>query len=324
MEIIVGEVGISSPIVSGNTEEVPVSVSVSGINATVTKADFRATGPEVTFTIIKGTFHVKGYQPDGDSIRFKANRKGAWKNFAWHTDYGKAVLKKQLRLEAIDAMEVHYNDHHQPLAMAIAATGKLLNLLGITGVQYGMTKRKIIAARDGAEGYIATNGVDEYDRPVCLLFPTDSKLRDGARMKTKDLPMNECINLVLCREGLVYPTFYTTTDSMVADIFTKATREARNAGRGLWIAEHTRDFTLWNLESVYDDYFIFPKLFRRLVDYFETFADFDGLASFLREKEDVLYLRDGTESRLDRLIEISDRRIRCNAMVEDIFFVPKG
>ena len=30
------------------------------------------------FHIIRGTFHVKGYSPDGDSIRFKADNKSHW------------------------------------------------------------------------------------------------------------------------------------------------------------------------------------------------------------------------------------------------------
>ena len=32
----------------------------------------------MSFTLIKGTFHVKGYSPDGDSIKFKASRTSNW------------------------------------------------------------------------------------------------------------------------------------------------------------------------------------------------------------------------------------------------------
>ena len=35
------------------------------------------------FQIIKGKFHVKGYQPDGDSIRFEAENPAHWDAFAW-------------------------------------------------------------------------------------------------------------------------------------------------------------------------------------------------------------------------------------------------
>ena len=30
------------------------------------------------FVVIKGTFHVVGYSPDGDSVRFMADDKGLW------------------------------------------------------------------------------------------------------------------------------------------------------------------------------------------------------------------------------------------------------
>ena len=32
----------------------------------------------MSFTLIKGTFHVVGYSPDGDSIRFKADNEKQW------------------------------------------------------------------------------------------------------------------------------------------------------------------------------------------------------------------------------------------------------
>jgi len=30
------------------------------------------------FVVIKGTFHIEGYSPDGDSVRFKADNKEHW------------------------------------------------------------------------------------------------------------------------------------------------------------------------------------------------------------------------------------------------------
>lgn len=35
------------------------------------------------FKIIKGKFHVKGYQPDGDSIHFEADNPAHWDSFDW-------------------------------------------------------------------------------------------------------------------------------------------------------------------------------------------------------------------------------------------------
>jgi len=36
----------------------------------------------MSFTLIKGTFHVLGYSPDGDSIRFKAKDASLWKKLS--------------------------------------------------------------------------------------------------------------------------------------------------------------------------------------------------------------------------------------------------
>ncbi len=62
------------------------------------------------FQIIKGTFHVRGFQPDGDSIRFKPERPSAWEALTWPRSKPKSRRRNpaiQLRLEGIDALEIH-------------------------------------------------------------------------------------------------------------------------------------------------------------------------------------------------------------------------
>jgi len=73
------------------------------------------------YKIVAGTFHVKGFQPDGDSIRFQATNPGNWDFFQWQTEADKLSKKKQLRVESIDALETHYQGYHQPRSFAIAA-----------------------------------------------------------------------------------------------------------------------------------------------------------------------------------------------------------
>lgn len=45
----------------------------------------------MSFILIKGTFHILGKEPDGDSVRFKANNKAHWKKLT--TEDGKPVTK---------------------------------------------------------------------------------------------------------------------------------------------------------------------------------------------------------------------------------------
>ena len=51
------------------------------------------------YKIIAGTFHVKGFQPDGDSIRFQAKDPANWDFFEWETPKDKKEQRKQLRVE---------------------------------------------------------------------------------------------------------------------------------------------------------------------------------------------------------------------------------
>ena len=270
--------------------------------------------------IIKGTFHVKGYQPDGDSIRFKADRDSNWTFFPG----ADAEKKKQLRIEAIDALETHYNGYHQPMPFAIAALEKLLSLLGITNVKYSLSVTTIVAANDGKPGFIASTGMDNYKRPISFLFPANAPLTDGAVIDISQLPLEQSINYLLLREGLVYPTFYTTTELSVVDKFRIATQRARIGGRGLWAIDRTPDFTIWDTRTIQDEVLILPKLFRRLVGFFDRYQDFAELSGYMVKQQDSLQLVDDPKPRsLASLMSIRGRRLKLKTPVEDILFSPK-
>jgi len=67
------------------------------------------------YTLIKGTFHVVGQSPDGDSIKFRANNPARWDSLVTeHRERLNANLEKedgvlQLRLQGVDALETHYS-----------------------------------------------------------------------------------------------------------------------------------------------------------------------------------------------------------------------
>ena len=44
------------------------------------------------YKVIAGTFHVKGFSPDGDSIRFQATDQSHWEFFTW-----KGVARGEVR-----------------------------------------------------------------------------------------------------------------------------------------------------------------------------------------------------------------------------------
>ena len=276
------------------------------------------------YKVIAGTFHIKGFQPDGDSIRFQATNQANWDFFTWETEADKNTKKKQLRVEAIDALETHYEGYHQPRAFALAALESLLDLLQITSVTYSLSLTQIVDANDGKSGFIASATTDRFGRPISYVFPKTAPLIDGAVMDSSQLPVEESINFQLAREGLVYPTFYTTTDRLFAEKIRAVVARARKTKRGIWSIDRTSDFTLLDIRTLQEDNLIMPKLFRRLVAFYDNYSDFGKLADYMKKQRDNLVLWDGTKKKsLADLMTFNGRRMRMKTPVEDILFSPK-
>jgi hypothetical protein len=118
------------------------------------------------YILIKGTFHVVGYSPDGDSLMFKAKNPARWDKIV--TDHREVLEEKltqesgalQLRLQGIDALETHYSpgrlatpsnlkhkegedvekpspgDHKQPEYLAKRAAEELMAMLGVKKAEW--------------------------------------------------------------------------------------------------------------------------------------------------------------------------------------------
>lgn len=276
------------------------------------------------YKVVAGTFHVKGFQPDGDSIRFQANDQANWDFFQWETEADKLTKKKQLRVESIDALETHYEGYHQSRAFAIAALELLLDMLNIKSVTYSLSMTQIVDADDGKAGFIASASTDRFGRPVSYVFPKSAQLIDGAIMDSDTLPIEDSLNFQLAREGLVYPTFYTTTDRVFAEKIRAVVTRARKTKRGIWSIDRTPDFTLLDIRTLQEDVLVMPKLFRRLVSFFDNYSDFGKLGEYMTKQRDNLVLWDGTKKKsLADLMKISGRRLQMKTPVEDILFSPK-
>lgn len=276
------------------------------------------------YKVIAGTFHIKGFQPDGDSIRFQATNQANWEFFTWATEADKNSKKKQLRIETIDALETHYEGYHQPRTFALAALESLLELLQIDSVTYSLSLTQIVDANDGKAGFIASATTDRFGRPVSYVFPKTAPLTDGAIRDSSELPVEESINFQLAREGLVYPTFYTTSDRVFAEKIRAVVARARKTKRGIWSIDRTSDFTIWDIRTLQEDILILPKLFRRLIGFFENYSEFDKLTDYMKKQRDNLVLWDGTKKKsLADLMTFKDRRIKMKTPVEDILFSPK-
>ena len=85
------------------------------------------------YTLIKGTFHVVGFSPDGDSMMFKAANPAHWSKLGdENRDVFAAKLAAsengavQLRLQGIDALETHYSP--EPLMTPADVKGRETSL----------------------------------------------------------------------------------------------------------------------------------------------------------------------------------------------------
>src|SRR5690349_1051786 len=133
------------------------------------------------FTVIKGTFHVVGYSPDGDSIRFQADNAANWLKLGCPLVGLNSRDHAQLRLEGIDTLETHYQNFAQPPKFPKDAMDKLLSLLGITNSDWDiMAKDPVIkSANDNTPGYILVRQADKYNRPISFVFAGETDLKDG-------------------------------------------------------------------------------------------------------------------------------------------------
>ncbi len=277
------------------------------------------------YKIIEGTFHVKGYAPDGDSIRFRAKNQANWNFLNFPSAAGKKRLFHQLRVEAIDSLETHYEGVRQPNAFALAALERMLELIGITDLQYNLMFSTVVSANDGAPGFIATAGFDRYERPISFVFPHGVGLTDGAEMEAENLPVEHSVNFALAHEAIVYPTFYTTMEPVVIQKFREVFRTAKIQRQGLWAIDRTGGFRLTHPEVVQKDVILMPKIFRRFISFFEARASISDFGTYYKTSWDDKIEVHGEVKRLRDFVEWDAKKqfFKLTVSPEDMIFLPE-
>ncbi len=276
------------------------------------------------FTLVKGTFHVKGYCPDGDSIRFEASDPTIWSKL-----YGPPVGLNgsghaQLRMEAIDALETHFCGAHQPLKLARKATNFLLSNLGIDDVVWNREQSEILYAEDDAAGYILSRTTEKNRRPVAFVFTGRADWKDGSEVFLDNDLLRKSLNYKLMAKGLVYPTYYNGLFCELRADFTKAMAEAKSEGKGLWPYDKTNIGFLMNLDDLTENTVILPKLFRRVVEHTSSGRDAGGFKDFLASSCEPLVKTPQVHfTRLDAVVETNGDLVRLTEGPEDLIFLDK-
>jgi hypothetical protein len=279
----------------------------------------------MSFVLIKGTFHVLGYSPDGDSIRFKAKDTSLWKMLSGPAVELNARGHAQLRIEAVDALETHYQGVCQPQRPARAATRYLLSQLGINEVVWDETQSTVVKAQDGTQGYILARSTESYRRPVAFVFAGETEERDGAEITLDGSILKESLNYRLLASGLAYPMYYNGLFSDLRLLLTKAATSARSEGKGLWPYDMTtRGFSVSSLKAITEEVAILPKLFRRIVDYMGEGGGIDGFKEHLQKGcEPLVRIQQVHFTRLDVIVDVRGEKVRLAEAPENLIFMDK-
>jgi hypothetical protein len=297
----------------------------------------------MTYTLLRGEFVIRypdlprqGPEPDGDTVKF-APATSALVETLPRPSGGSPGLNARgisVRLEAIDALETHFQDTHQELAGANAARDELLRLLGFTGVTFfdDLPNKVASADADRLPGYVLSNGIDANGRLIGFVFPGDPGRADGAQVFLQPDEVGLSANAALLRSGLAYPAFYSTLPAdlrlHVADLARAAQTAADPAG--LWprsTADPNGAATVADLAQL-ETLVLWPKLFRRLVPYLAAgFDGFDDLDAWLRadpvnRDDSVFLLSRGERGNLHDVVTGRGHTVQLTAWPWDFIIEP--
>lgn len=285
------------------------------------------------YRFIKGNLVLFGKQPDGDSLGFIANNylnfNGLYRSYKLDPPNRDGSAKSvQLRLEGIDAPEVHYNKWLQPLATD-ARDYLLKTPLKFETIKYKEENIPVTVVSSEPETLpvtIATSGMDPNGRPISYVFPDLNEIEDGYTGSLDPEILPRSINYKMLESGWAYLLAYTSMPLGHFTIFKQAANYARVKKLGVWKEDATREFVLTDRGSVEgaQAQLIYPKLFRRCMDFFNTGeSDFKAWLSKKELENDMVRITEYTTVNIACLIQEDNGKITFQADTNDIIFVEK-
>lgn len=292
------------------------------------------------YKLIEGQFHIhypdrprQGPEPDGDTLKFLPDNpvlvEGLHRSGSSPDFNGRHMIN--LRFDGIDALETHFSGMHQNMHWAEAARNALLHEVGFGEVRFfvDLPHKVESVEHHPLRGYIYARTLDSYGRIVAFVYTGDSAQVDGSDVFVDVQAVQQSLNAHLLREGLVYPSFYTTLPMDLKGSLATSAVEARENGCGLW-ADATADVhqaaDIGDLATL-EDLVIWPKLYRRLARFFAS--GYQGLGQFeswLRadpvHRDDRVILPNMELGNMHDLIEISSNSIRVIYEPENIIILP--
>lgn len=298
----------------------------------------------MSYTLIKGSFHIhnpesplSGPEPDGDTVKFAPLNRDLVSRLPRPNRAAKFNRSGQinLRFEAIDALETHFSvageTFHQLLPLALGARDALLARLGFGEVKFFAEKPFKVesVAHHPVHGYIFSNGLDTYGRVIAFAFTGEYPATDGTQVFLTPAMLEASVNAHMLKTGHAWPAFYLGMPADLRESLRQLAIEAREASRGLWAEAAGMPGKPAAIRGPQDlqEAVIWPKLFRRLVPYFqEGFEDFAALDAWLRidprNRDDRLLLPNRELGNMHDLIVEEPHRIALSHFPEDVVIVP--
>ena len=301
------------------------------------------------FLVIQGTFHLlnqtptgkpTGFEPDGDSIQFKPDDPGLLKQLTQLSQPFRLtkIGSVQLRLEGIDALELHYAPtgggptSHQPRPLADSARAFLTKTLRLDPVRYVPPKNLRVqppAAHDGASGYILSRSLEVHGRPVSFVFSGEPPAKDGQEIRLTTALLKKSLNYKSVQNGFAYPLFYDSLFRDLRETLAEAAQQARKNKRGLWAKDGSlTGVKASNQADLESKSVMFPKLFRRLTDYFaEGNRGLGNFLAFLEAKREQVQDLDPTSpnftnfTHLDNLVAVRGNKVALKQLPYTLVFV---
>ena len=282
----------------------------------------------VPYTLIKGKYHVTGYSPDGDTIRFQPDNVQQLDNILGPNRRLQINDKQHvsLRFDGVDTLETHYSGEHQPELLGNQATDFVLNSLGINNVVWNTNHSKISSSDDGITGYILTRSKDLFGRIISFVFSGVPVENDGDDVFLNSNRLRQSINYKLLENGLAYPAFYKGLFPDLRETMTTAAKKSRIDNSGIWAVDSTHSVTVSGTSSITDTSVIFPKLFRRMISYLKSnSSSVDGFVSYLEQRNDELLLLYSRQTIFfDTLIRVDNNHLSMGVLPESIIFLPRS
>lgn len=314
----------------------------------------KSPSPSAPYRVVTGEFQLyyttakgvhSGSQPDGDTIKFTPHRgKAAFKDIEEvPVPGGVTPPEKQprrrvdfntggqcnLRFEAIDSLELHFQGTQQDDTLARAAREIMLKRVGFAPVTYAPTK--FIEVRSATphpiRGYVITRGIDVYGRPVSFVFTGKSPKADNSKIFLSAKQVRKSVNAAVLRTGHAYNTFYAGLPTDLRNAMASESHASRKPAKGLWKGFTPQQLSAAGSITALSMSRVWPKLFRRLVAYFKaTGGSLSGFDSWLRGRDDddaIWIIPKAHRGNLHDIYQISGSQIALKYEPDELVIVPR-